>query len=376
MKAKILMIIAAFFLIISGCSGSSSSSGGDGSGKVTFSLKDAPTDSYKAVYVSVARVEVQKNSSSTEDEGSWITVSTPQKTYNLLELVNGAKTVLGSYELDEGSYGQIRLFLSENPDTGNNINGESHPYPNYVIDTQGNVHKLKVPSGYQSGIKIVGGFAVQGEDFEILLDFDAASSVVMAGNSGQWLLKPVIKSIVVTDSGRITGTITDSNGNPVEDILVSVQKVGTVYPEIVASTETDDDGKYVIDAPSGSYIVVASDEDYHAVCETVSISLNTTVTKNFTISSAQKGTISGTLSISALTSDASVTLHFLTDSPCSGTSFIEVASLNIVNNGEGEIELPEGTYMVYYVNHETGMSGTLGPLGVAAGTETVFDIEF
>lgn len=376
MMNRMLMIIAALFVIFSGCSGSSSSSSDDGTVKVTFSLKDAPSESYKAVYVSVAKVEVQKNITSAGTDGSWITVSTPQKTYNLLELVNGAKSVLGSYELDKGTYGQIRLLLSENPDTGKNINGESHPYPNYVIDSQGAVHKLKVPSGYQSGIKIVGGFTVQGNDFEILLDFDAASSVVKAGNSGQWLLKPVIKSIVVTNSGRLTGVIKDSNGNPLEDIFVSVQKVGSVYPEIVASTETDDDGKYIIDAPSGSYIVVASDDDYRAACEAVSISLSTTTTKNLTITSAQKGKLSGSLSISSLSSDASVTLHFLTVSPCSGTSSIEVASLNIANNGQGDIELPEGTYMVYYFNPETGMSGNLGLMGVTAGTETTFDIDF
>ncbi|WP_051284150.1 DUF4382 domain-containing protein [Desulforegula conservatrix] len=375
MKTRIFMIIASLFVILSGCSGSSSSSDGDGTGKVTFSLKDAPAESYKAVYVSVARVEVQKNSSSDGSAGTWITVSTPQKTYNLLELVNGAKSVLGSYELEDGAYGQIRLILSDSPDTGKNINGENHPYPNYVIDSEGVVHKLKVPSGYQSGIKIVGGFSVNGQDFEILLDFDAAASVVKAGNSGQWLLKSVIKSIVVTDSGRITGVVKDPNGNPVEDVLVSVQKSGSAYPEIVASSETDDDGKYSIDVPSGSYTLVFSDEDYRSACEAVSISANTTSIKNFSLSYSAKGVIAGALSIAGMTSDASVTLHFLTASPCSGTSLIEVGALNIVNRGEGEIELPEGTYLVYYVHPETGASGNLEPMVVNAGSETIFEID-
>lgn len=375
MKTRILMIIVSLFVILSGCSGSSSSSNGDGTGKVTFSLKDAPAESYKAVYVSVARVEVQKNSSSGGSAGSWITVSTPQKTYNLLELVNGAKSVLGSYELEEGAYGQIRLLLSDSSDTGKNINGENHPYPNYVIDSEGVVHNLKVPSGYQSGIKIVGGFSVSGQDFEILLDFDAAASVVKAGNSGQWLLKPVIKSIVVTDSGRITGVVKGPNGNPIEDVLVSVQKNGSAYPEIVASSETDDNGEYFIDVPSGSYTVVVSDADYSAACGAVSLSARTTTTKNFFLNYAAKGLVSGLLSIAGMTSDASVTLHFLTASPCSGTSLIEAGALNIVNRGEGEIELPEGTYFVYYVHPETGISGNLDPLVVTAGSETIFEID-
>ena len=62
--------------------------------------------------------------------------------------------------------------------------------PNYVILEDDSVHELKVPSGYQSGVKIVKGFTInENGTTEIILDFDAMSSVVEAGNSGQWLLK-------------------------------------------------------------------------------------------------------------------------------------------------------------------------------------------
>lgn len=374
MKNRLFMLLSLFILIFSGCSGSSSSSDGDGSATVRFSLKDAPSITYKAVYVSVDKVQVQKGSSEGNGEGGWITVSEPGKTYNLMELVNGAKAVLGDYELEDGTYGQIRLILSDQPDSETNLLGVKHQYPNYVIDSQNEIHKLKVPSGYQSGIKIVGGFSVQGNDFEILLDFDAERSVVKAGNSGQWLLKPVIKSVIVSESGKITGFVKDAEGRPIEDALVSLQKPGSLYPEIMASTKTDESGKYLIEAESGSYIIVASDEDYDPSCEAVTIITGVTATKDFNLEKALNGKVSWTLNVSGLSSDASVSIHILSASPCSGSSYIEVKTFNIINGGDGETELPVGSYIINYTNSETGTTGSLGVLDVTAGADFTFDI--
>lgn len=53
---------------------------------------------------------------------------------------------------------QIRLMLGENPDDGTNINGDTHSFPNYVVTAKDEVEKLTVPSGYQTGIKLVHGF--------------------------------------------------------------------------------------------------------------------------------------------------------------------------------------------------------------------------
>ena len=78
---------------------------------------------------------------------------------------------------------------------------QAHPYANYVIiDKDPNdaidpvSHELKVPSGDKTGVKIVGGYFISAnQTTELILDFDACRSVVQAGNSGQWHLKPTIK---------------------------------------------------------------------------------------------------------------------------------------------------------------------------------------
>ena len=67
-------------------------------------------------------------------------------------------------------------------------------YANYVIDTDENYQELKIPSGINTGIKIVHGFTISTDQTtELILDFNAEKSVVIADNSGNWLLKPTIK---------------------------------------------------------------------------------------------------------------------------------------------------------------------------------------
>ena len=92
-----------------------------------------------------------------------------------------------------------------------------------MIDLNDVYHELKVPSGSQSGYKIVGGFDINANSTtELILDFDANRSVVVAGNSGQWLLKPTVKVKYPDEDALIEGRVTDSNGG-VSGALVSAQ---------------------------------------------------------------------------------------------------------------------------------------------------------
>ena len=86
----------------------------------------------------------------------------------------------------------------------------------------GTSHELKVPSGYQTGIKIVKGFSIAvSQTTELLLDFDAAKSVVQAGKSGKWLLKPTIK--VLESMENLVSGVIDDGVNPIAGAMVSAQ---------------------------------------------------------------------------------------------------------------------------------------------------------
>ena len=168
------------------------------SGTLSLNLTDAPAQQFEAVYVTIKEVWVHVGGDE-EDEGNWEIVVSPNKTYNLLELRYCLRVSLGIAELQSGHYTQMRLIIADEPDDGFNLRQEVHPYANYVIDSSYDYHELKIPSGPQTGVKIVGGFDInENQTTELTLDFDASKSVVKAGNSGKWLLKPTIKVLVDT----------------------------------------------------------------------------------------------------------------------------------------------------------------------------------
>ena len=141
-----------------------------------------PIGNVEAVNIEVIRVEI--NNTENEETG-WEVLTEPEEAMvvNLMELTNGEFEVLGVTNLEEGFYPQIRLILnSENNIT---VDGKQHP--------------LKVPSGQQSGFKINVGLTVEnGEDYTIMINFDADRSIVRTGppNSPGYILKPTLNATV------------------------------------------------------------------------------------------------------------------------------------------------------------------------------------
>lgn len=107
----------------------------------------------------------------------WEVVSTETQTFDLLTLQNGTFTSLASASIPAGHYTQIRLRVA----AGSNV----------VVG--GVARPLVIPSGMQTGVKLVKGFDVPaGGLTQLTLDFDGARSIVVAGD-GTYHLKPTIK---------------------------------------------------------------------------------------------------------------------------------------------------------------------------------------
>jgi hypothetical protein len=106
-----------------------------------------------------------------------IPLETEQGIYNLLDYQNGLSTVIAEGLLAVDGIRQIRLILGDNNS----------------VKVNGSVRPLKVPSGQQTGLKIRVCLDLRPHsEYELLLDFDAGRSVVRLGNTGMYLLKPVI----------------------------------------------------------------------------------------------------------------------------------------------------------------------------------------
>ncbi len=143
-----------------------------GFGNIEVKLTDAPAN-YQHVNVDIQQVSVHMSG------GSWIDLPTHTGVYDLLVLQNGIDTALvNTTQLPAGKITQMRLILG----TNNTIMADSVMY------------NLTVPSGSETGIKLVGNInVVPNQTLVVTLDFNANASVVLSGTTYQ--LKPVIQTL-------------------------------------------------------------------------------------------------------------------------------------------------------------------------------------
>lgn len=276
------LAMICFLMLFAGCGagGSSSDGGSGGTGTLALSLTDAPAD-FQAVYVTIERVEVHLGGNEA-NPNNWQVINPPEsgltcfvkKTYNLLELTNGVLEELGMTELPAGFYTQMRLFIGEEPDDAPNMFGDHHESANYVIESGTTEQKpMKVPSGTQTGIKLVTGFRVgKNQLTELILDFDAEKSVHKAGNSGKYILQPTIKVLGTEVLGYyIKGTVFDEYGMGLGGASVSAQRS---YPPaqdldpkeevfVENRTSSDEYGNFRLLVSPGIYNVVAYKDTYN-----------------------------------------------------------------------------------------------------------------
>lgn len=329
----ILSLLSLFIGCGGGGGGDSSSGGSAATGTLSLSLQDASSEDYRAVYVTIDRVEVHMGGNENQD-ANWQNVLSSDKagkTYNLLEFVNGVREELGIVDLPAEHYTQMRLIIGREPDDGINVLSRSHPYANYVITKPDlDVHELKVPSGFQTGIKIVGGFDVsENQTTELVIDFDAVKSVVKAGNSGNWLLKPTIKYFRLEEYAIVRGIVTDNDGEPLVDALVSAQQLdGDGNPVVYAATLTDEYGSYALflnpdrddNQQDDLYNIVAYQAGYVASCVEVITSPGMNQSSGTTTVSLAgpkaTGTLSGTVTIAGGDAEKYATLSFRQNSSC------------------------------------------------------------
>lgn len=341
-----MIMIGLLALTLMSC-GSSSNGSADSGGKLSLALSDAPASEYKAVYVTIAEIQVHR---ADEAEGTWQTVLTPNATYNLLDLINGNTASLGIADLATGTYTQMRLILADTPDPNTNILGNSHPYANYLITQADEAIQLKVPSGFQTGIKLVHTFdIVSGSTVGLILDFDAGRSVVKAGNSGKWLLKPTIKIIDTLNNATLTGNITDGSvalaGVTVSAQIYNASAVSEADKVItVASTITDENGDYLLYLTPGTYNIVAVADGFITSSKPpVTFEYDTEYTEDFILAEATMDVITVDLTIP---DGETATIEFRQTSPGDATQQITVKSVNYAATGSYPVNLPAGIYDV------------------------------
>lgn len=201
--------------------------------RVVVRMTDAPGD-YDAVFVDV--VDVMIHTEATAGDEGWVSLGNVQTgVYDLLELTGGVTQLLADAEVPAGRLGQIRLVLGNNNTVV--VNGESQ--------------SLSTPSAQQSGLKLqVNEELEAGQQYEFLLDFDVDQSIVSAGSSGGYSLKPVIRVSTQEQTGAITGAVHPTN---VQSVVRATNASHTI------SAYTDANGTFVLNGvPDGTYQVTVT----------------------------------------------------------------------------------------------------------------------
>lgn len=230
MKNKFLFpFILAGLALFSACE--SDTENGAGTATMNVRMTDAPGD-YEEVNIEVVSVQVHKEE--TDGESGWITLDEINPgVYNLLDFANGRDTLLASSTLPAGKISQIRLIL------GNN---------NTIKLKSGEVVNLKTPSGQTSGVKLQVNAELQPDvTYTMLLDFDAAKSVVPKGNGG-YNLKPVIRVLSQAVAGGIRGVVTPAEYKP-GIYVVSAAK------DTIGGFANDEGNFLIKGVPAGTYTV-------------------------------------------------------------------------------------------------------------------------
>ncbi|MDE2398718.1 MAG: DUF4382 domain-containing protein [Burkholderiales bacterium] len=383
------LLVAA--LALGACGGGGGSSG-SGSGTLQLSLTDAPACGFDAVNVTITGLSVNQSATAGASDAGWVNVPITAQRINLLDWQNGLLTTLGTTPLAAGHYTQMRLQLAKN--SGNTL-------ANSVVPSGGQETALDTPSAVQSGLKLNVDLTVAANQIaDFVLDFNACRSVVTAGASGKYLLKPVIAvtpNFISGVSGKVAAAIEGGTAAGTQILLETPGSSGTA-PIVVKATAPDSTGSFLLEpvAPGTYDLVVSSAGHAAAVVTSVVVqsqlvtSIATTLDPPLSATSAvQPGTVSSAVTPIDATISAQQTL--------SGGAVLEMASAGADSStGAFSFTLPLAAPVVAayvpgslafsadstaaakytFVASSGGVNQSAGPLQLVAGSNAALAFAF
>jgi hypothetical protein len=197
--------MAAALLPLAGCGGSGSS---DATGYLSLGISDAPVHDAQKVCITFDEIEFKGQGA------SFVVPLDPAETVNLLDFQgNNAAPLLFREELPAGNYQWMRLGVDavegSNGGAGDTGGAECDGEASYMVMNDGTVHNLYVPSGAETGLKLVSGFTVPvNASADFTAEFDLMKSITTPpGGMPDVTLRPTIRLVNNVDVGTLTGQV-------------------------------------------------------------------------------------------------------------------------------------------------------------------------
>lgn len=216
-KSQISLTFAtAGLLALAGCSSSGS---GDGTGSLSLGISDGPVHNANKVCIAFTGIEMKPK------EGPPFVIDTGLQNINLLDFqgANAAPFILNE-PVDAGVYVWTRLLVNAdlggtggtgNDTTTSNCQGDA----SYLATEDGRVYNLYIPSGAQTGLKLINEIVVpNGGSADFTADIDLMQSLVQPmGLEPDLIFKPVVRLVDNLEVGTLTGMVADTTETPVSD---------------------------------------------------------------------------------------------------------------------------------------------------------------
>jgi uncharacterized protein DUF4382/carboxypeptidase family protein len=220
-----------------------------------------PFDTVGSVSIYVSRIEATTGLDTTGTGGTWVTIATPNKAFDLLTLQQGTTAFVGSGTIDAGRYAAIRMTIDVDKSSIKYLDGTSAvvhwPYPE-----TGEV-PLYALVEEPLAVSAIGGV--------IVIDFDVGRSFLynLTGNN-DFVMRSFLRAVNSAGTGSIAGVVTapdiEGNPTPVKNANITVyggdpNRSSTTW-FVEATGRTDAAGNYkVAFLPAGKWIVRVEQPD-------------------------------------------------------------------------------------------------------------------
>lgn len=202
--------MAAGLLAIAGCGGSGSS--GDATGFLSLGVSDGPIHDAEKVCITFDSLEFKPAG----DEQSFTVELDPPEKVNLLDYQGAnAAPILENEELPAGDYEWVRLgvdaSMGSNGGAGDTGGDACDGEASYIVMDGGTVHNVVVPSGDQTGLKLVSGLTVPiNGSIDATAEWDLMKSMTdPPGLDPDVVLKPTIRLVNNVEVGTLAGVVSE-----------------------------------------------------------------------------------------------------------------------------------------------------------------------